>query len=94
MIELKDAVKKTKDFIVEFFGEPERIQLEAFSLSDNKNSWSVTYSFWRKSEPINQLQLVLGITGRKIYKTIEIDIESGDVIAMKVGIAENVTEVV
>jgi hypothetical protein len=38
--------------------------------------------------------LVLGITGRKIYKTIEIDIESGDVIAMKAGIAENVTEVV
>ncbi len=94
MIEIKDAVKKAKDFIVELYGEPERIQIEAFNLSDDKKSWNVTYSFWRKAEPINQLQRALEITGSKVYKTIEIDAEKGDVIGMKVGIAENITETV
>jgi len=36
----------------------------------------------------------LGITGSKVYKTIEIDAEKGDVIGMRVGIAENTTETV
>ena len=94
MIEIKDAVKKAKDFIVELYGEPEKIQIEAFNRSDDKKSWNVTYSFWRKAEPINQLQRALGITGSKVYKTIEIDAEKGDVIGMRVGIAENTTETV
>ncbi len=94
MIEFKEAVEKANDFIVNFFDKPEKIQLEAFSRSDDKKSWNVTYSFWRKAEPINQLQRALEITGNKVYKTIEIDAEKGDVIGMKVGIAENATETV
>ncbi len=94
MIELKDAVEKAKNFIIEFFGESQRIQVEAFTLSDDKKSWNITYSFWRKFEPVTQLQSILGITGSKIYKTIEIDIESGNVIGMRAGIAENITEAV
>ncbi len=94
MIELKEAVEKAKNFIADFFDKPEKIQVEAFSLSEDKKSWNVTYSFWRKAEPINQLQRTLGITGSKVYKTIEIDAEKGDVIGMRVGIAENTTETV
>ncbi len=86
--------KRAKDFITKFFDEPERIQLEAFSLSDDKKSWNISYSFWRKTESSNQLQEVLGITGSKVYKTIEIDAEKGEVIGMKVGIAENAAETV
>lgn len=92
MIELKDAVKKAKDFIVDLYGEPEKIQVEAFNLSDDKKSWNVTYSFWRKAETINQLQSMLGITGSKIYKIIEIDVESGEVIGMKAAATENLIE--
>ncbi len=66
MIEIEDTVKRAKDFITKFFEEPERIQLEAFGLSDDEKSWNVTYSFWRKAEPINQLQTILGITGSKV----------------------------
>ena len=94
MIELKEAVEKAKDFIADFFDKPEKIQVEAFSLSEDKKSWNVTYSFWRKAESSNQLQTILGITGSKIYKTIQIDTEKGEVIGMKVGIAENLTETV
>lgn len=92
MIEIKDAVEKAKSFIVELYSEAEKIQVEAFNLSDDKKTWDVTYSFWRKAEPINQLQAVLGITGSKVYKTVKIDAEKGDVIGMRVGMAENATE--
>jgi len=94
MIELKEAVEKAKDFIADFFDKPEKIQVEAFSLSEDKKSWNVTYSFWRKAESSNQLQMILGITSSKIYKTIQIDTEKGEVIGMKAGIAENLTETV
>jgi hypothetical protein len=94
MIEIKDAIEKAENFITDFFNNPERIQLEAFGMSDDGKSWNITYSFWLKAEPINQLQTVLGITGNKVYKTIKIDAEKGDVIGMKVGSAENTIEVV
>lgn len=94
MIQIKDAIEKAKNSINEIFGEPEKIQVEAFSLSEDKKSWKVTYSFWQRSEPISQLQAVLGITGSKVYKTIEIDAESGDILGMKAGIAENAVETV
>lgn len=92
MIEIKEATKTAKDFIVELFGSPEKVQIEAFSLSDDKKAWNITFSFWQKSEQTNQLQSILGITGSKIYKTIQVDIENGNVTAMKVGAAENVAE--
>ncbi len=94
MIQIKEAAKRAQDFIVEFFDKAEKIQVEAFSLSDDKKFWNVTFSFWQKSEQVNQLQSVLGINGSKIYKTIKIDIGSGDVIGIKVGIAENAAETV
>ena len=94
MIEIKDAIEKAKNSIKEIFEEPEKIQVEAFSLSEDKKLWSVTYSFWQKSEPVSQLQLVLGISGSKVYKTIEIDAETGEVLGMKIGIAENAIETV
>lgn len=94
MIEVKDAIEAAKNSIIEIFDKPERIQVEAFSLAEDKKSWNVTYSFWRKSEPVTQLQSVLGIIGNKVYKTIEIDAENGNVVGMKAGIAENAIETV
>jgi len=94
MIQIKDAIEKAKNSIIEIFEKPEKIQVEAFSLSEDKKSWNVTYSFWQKSDPVSQLQSALGITGSKVYKTIEIDAESGDILGMKVGIAENSAETV
>ncbi|MDQ2747191.1 MAG: hypothetical protein M3T96_08035 [Acidobacteriota bacterium] len=85
MIQIKDAIERAKDSINEIFDSPEKLQIEAFVLSDDKKKWNVTYSFWQKSEPISQLQSILGITGSKVYKMIEIDAESGDIIGMKIG---------
>ena len=94
MIQINDAIEKAKNSIIEIFAKPEKIQVEAFGLSEDKKSWNVTYSFWQKSEPVSQLQLVLGITESKVYKTIEIDAESGEIIGMKIGSAGNALEVV
>ena len=47
MIQIKDAIEKAKNSIIEIFEKPEKIQVEAFSLSEDKKSWNVTYSFWQ-----------------------------------------------
>jgi hypothetical protein len=94
MIDLKEAIEKAKQFIIDLNGEQEKLQLEAAYLSRASNSWNVTYSFWRKEESPNQLQQILGINSRKIYKTIEIDAESGEVIGIQMGLPEKKTETV
>ena len=94
MIEIKEAAKKAQDFIGEFFNNPEKIQVEAFSLSEDGKFWNVTISFWQKSEQLNQLQSILGINGSKMYKTTKVDVDSGDIVGMKDGIAENAVETV
>ena len=94
MIQIKEAIEKAKNSVNDIFGEPEKLQIEAFTLSEDKSSWNIMYSFWQKSEPVSQLQTVLGITGKRVYKTLEIDAESGDLIGMKVGMPENMSEAV
>ncbi len=93
-MDLKEAIEKAKQFIIELNGEQEKLQLEAAYLSRASNSWNVTYSSWRKEQLPNQLQQTLGITSRKVYKTIEIDADSGDVIGIRMGLPEKETETV
>lgn len=85
MIDITEAIEKARKFVVELYDETDKILLEGFSLSADRKSWNITYSFWRKNETPNQLQAALGITGSKTYKIIEIDGESGEVVGMKAG---------
>jgi hypothetical protein len=80
MIDLKEAMEKAKQFIVEMEGEQDDLHLEAALLSNDKKSWSVTYSYRRNIENPNDLQKVLGMMVKKIYKKVILDSESKEII--------------
>lgn len=82
MIGLKEAINIAKDFIIEMNGEQEDFQLEEISLSNDKKNWEVTYSYNKKIDSPNQLQMALGFKSRKAYKRVIIDGESKEIIGM------------
>lgn len=82
MIELKDAMKIAKEFIIEINGEQEDFQLEEITMSNDKRNYEVTYSYNKKIDNPNQLQLALGLDARKAYKRVVIDRESKEVVGM------------
>lgn len=82
MIELKEAMKIAKNFIIDVNGEQENFQLEEILLSPDKKKWEVTYSYNKKIESPNQMQSVLGLDKRKAYKRVVIDNENKEIIGM------------
>jgi len=82
MIELTEAMKIAKDFIIDMNGQQENFQLEEIFLSNDKNTWEVTYSYDKKIENPNQLQVILGVDKRKAYKRVLIDNESKEIVGM------------
>jgi CBS domain containing-hemolysin-like protein len=72
MIELRDAIAKGKEFLLEVYGQPEEIILDSAKSDDN--CWLVKFRV-----PINSLQNVLGINKRIFYKTVKVD-ENGEII--------------
>lgn len=96
MIQLREAVEKAKQFIIEINGEQEDLQLEYIKHLEPGNIWRITYSFYREeSAPPNQLQSVLGISGngKRIYRTIDIEDQSGEIVGMQMGTAHEVESV-
>lgn len=85
MIGLRDAIKIAKDFIYEVYEKKEDLLLESASFDKNENVWYVSFSLPRKFEPVNQLQLALGLDRRVIYKTVKID-DNGEVFSMEMGV--------
>ncbi len=82
MIGLTAAMEIAKNFIVEMNGQQENFQLEEILLSNDKQTWEVTYSYDKKIENPNQLQLALGLEKRKAYKRVVINSESKEVVGM------------
>ena len=82
MIELKEAIERAKQFLVELNGDLERFQIEEITLSDDKKKWLVTTSFFRKIQSPNELQKTLGLESERVYKRVVIDSESDDVLGM------------
>jgi len=94
MIELRQAIEIAKKFIIEMNGEQEDLQLEYVRHLESDNTWRVTYSFLRDESTPNQLQAVLGITRNgRIYRTIDIEDENGEVVGMQMGSAREVESV-
>lgn len=82
MVELKEAMEIAKKFIIEVNGNQENFSLEEISLSPDKKSWEVIYSYDRNQTPRNEIQKVIGLDGLKTYKKVVIDTKTGEVVGM------------
>lgn len=76
MIELKDAIAKGKDFLLEVYEKPEGIILDSAKSDDNY--WLVKFRVPLNMKPINSLQNALGINKRIFYKTVKVN-ENGNI---------------
>lgn len=82
MVELKEAMEIAKKFIIEVNGDQKNFVLEEISLSQDKKSWEVIYSYDRDQTPRNEKQKVIGLDGLKTYKKIVIDSQTDEVTGM------------
>ncbi|HEV7645894.1 MAG TPA: hypothetical protein VGO50_18285 [Pyrinomonadaceae bacterium] len=82
MIDLKEAIDKAQEFIMQMYGLGEQLQVEEAILSPDKKSWSVTLSYFNKIKAPNELQKVLGLQGTKEFKRVVIDSENRSVIGL------------
>ena len=80
MINLKKATEIAKEFIIEMEGEQDSFHLESVLLAPVKDSWQVIYSYKKKIENINELQKILGLKERKIYKKVIVGSENREII--------------
>ncbi len=85
MIGLKSAIKVAKDFIYEVYEREEDLLLESASLNKDENIWYISFSLPRKFEPVNNLQVTLGLDRRVVYKTVKVD-QEGEVLGMVMGV--------
>jgi hypothetical protein len=82
MIDLKEAIERAKQFIVELNGEPEQFQVEEVILSEDKQNWLVTVSYYKKIDSPNELQKTLGLESRRVYKRIVIDNKTEEIVGL------------
>jgi len=82
MIDLKEAIERAKQFIVELNGESEQFQVEEVFLSEDRKSWLVTLSYYKKIDSPNSLQKALGLENLRTYKRVVIDNETEDIIGV------------
>ena len=81
MIDVKEATQKVKEYLVSFFPEAEKVQLEEVELTDDKSHWYITLSYEGMSHSVASSLLV----GKSVrYKIFKLDAETGEVISMKI----------
>ncbi len=85
MIDLKEATEIAKKFIIEMEGDQEGFHLESVLLTSDKKSWQVIYSYKKKIENLNELQRIMGLKERKIYKKVVISNEDKKIIGYSDG---------
>ena len=85
MIEVKNAVKMAFEVFNELYDSKrfEDILLEEVELSDDKTSWLVTLGFYRRTPSINIIESIGSKKYIRMYKTIQIDADTGKLISMK-----------
>lgn len=89
MIEMKEAMEIAKNFINEVSGRKEGFRLEEAYPDEKKKYWQITYSFIEPLSISSLLQEAAQLNGRRVYRTIQIDNKTGDVIGMKAGFSSN-----
>jgi len=82
MIDLKEAIERAKQFVIELNGELEQFQAEEIILSENKKNWMVTASYFKKIQSPNELQKTLGLEGQRAYKRVVIDNTTEEIVGM------------
>lgn len=82
MTELKEAIEKAKQFIVELNGEPEQFQVEEVFFDKDKQNWLVTLSYNKRIDSPNSLQKALGFDNLRTFKRVIIDDETKNVIGI------------
>jgi hypothetical protein len=89
MVKMQEAMELAKSFIIKNSGVKQGFHLEEAFFNKKENIWKVTYSFFEKNEWLNTLQEFGGIEGRRVFRTIEIDNENGEILGMKAGFGSN-----
>lgn len=89
MVKMQEAMELAKSFIIKHSGVKQGFHLEEAFFNKKENVWKITYSFFQKNDPLNALQELAGIEGRRIYRTVEIDNENGEILGMKAGFGSN-----
>ncbi|MCK5067257.1 MAG: hypothetical protein KAR16_07460 [Bacteroidales bacterium] len=81
MIDVKEATNKAKEYLVSFFPEVEKVQLEEVELTEDRAYWFITLSYEGVSNSVASSLLV----GKSVrYKLFKLDAENGEVISMKI----------
>ncbi|MBL7181410.1 MAG: hypothetical protein ABIK98_15550 [Pseudomonadota bacterium] len=85
MIGVKNAVKTAFDLFKELYDTKkfEDLLLEEVELSADKSTWLVTLGFYRQMPSVNIMESLGSKKYIRTYKTLQIDAETGEMIAMK-----------
>lgn len=81
MIDVKEATKRAKEHLVNFFPDADEVQLEEVELTPDKAFWLVTLSYAGASNSVAS-SLLVGKSMR--FKIFKLDAKTGEVISMKV----------
>jgi hypothetical protein len=77
----KTALKIAKEFIKTNCVSDEKLFVETVGLSE-KGLWQICYSFSRKVEDANAIQVMANMTESTIYRIVEIDDKSREVVGL------------
>lgn len=100
MIILDEALTTARKFIEQVSRVDGGWELEEATLDNSQNVWNITYSFLRSNEVLltplesvtSGLDKILSKRQRRIYRTVRINAETGQVLEMKAGFAERQVE--
>ncbi len=87
MIDVKEAVKKAREYLFALYGDDKLYDVDLEEVDRDINGfWNVTLGFAREARTTNMLAAKLAfqmILGARQYKVFKIDADTGDVVAMK-----------
>ena len=92
MIDIKLAVKKAKEYLVDFFPEKaDSIRLEETELNEDGNFWKVTLSFLEEKDkevmvrsPLTAIFEHQISTDYRVYKSLKVRAKDGEVLGMTI----------
>lgn len=86
MIEVKQAIKISQDYIKELYSGDEirDLSLEEIEVTEDSKFWLVTLAFTKQmTQPLNPIDAMTGPKYARFFKELKIETESGQVRSMK-----------
>ncbi len=93
MLDIKSAVKKAKEYLVDFFPEKaDSIRLEETELNEEGGFWKVTLSFIEENDnvdvmPKSNFSTMFGgslVADYRVYKSLKVRASDGEVLGMTI----------